>query len=117
ALLDVGCEGTNIVISSPKYLWFRTFIPAGETFIRELTRELQLTQEQAGLALRDITRVRRFSRWSSALQPLFIQLVSESLRSITSYQKLWPDHQVRHVYGLGGAFQAQGLLRYLRSGA
>jgi len=116
ALLDVGSDGTNLVISSPQHLWFRTFNPGGDTFIRELVQEFRSTYEQAHRMLRDPARVRRFDRWCGALHPLYVQLGSETLRSIASCQKLWSDCHVGQVYGVGGAFQTLGLLRYLRSG-
>jgi len=116
AAIDVGDASTNVVVSSPTRCWFRTFGVAGETFGRELVRQLELTHEQAGQVLRQPARARRYYEWSAAMQPLFVQLGSEVERSLATYAKSNHDQPIRRVYGLGGAFQAHGLLGYLRTG-
>jgi Tfp pilus assembly PilM family ATPase len=75
-----------------------------------------MTQEQAEVLKRDPSKARRFYRLQEAIQPLLVQLASEIERSLGSYQKLYPDHPVKHVYGIGGGFELHGLLRFLRSG-
>ena len=37
-------------------------------------------------------------------------------RSLTNCHKLYPDHPVQRIFGLGGGFQMHGLLRHLRFG-
>ncbi len=115
--IDVGGDSTNVVVCSPRCVWFRTFGHGGEVFMRGLQNELTLTSEQSALLLRNPERARRFSRWIDVMQPMYVQFGSEVMRSLASFQKLWPEEPVRQAYGLGGAFPAVGLLRYLRTGA
>jgi len=116
ALLDLGTISSNIVISSPRCLWFRTFSTGGETFTRELIREFKLTYEQAEQWKREPARARRFHPLQDAMRPLLVQLTSEVERSLAMYARLYADHPVQRLYGLGGGFQAHGVLRHLRSG-
>lgn len=116
AAVDIGVDSTNIVVSSPRCVWFRTFGHGGDHYTRELTKALQITAEQAEAIKRDPARAAKFSLLCQAWQPLFVQLASEIERSLATYRKLFPDRPIRHLYGLGGSFPNQGLLRYLRTG-
>ncbi|HZN36500.1 MAG TPA: pilus assembly protein PilM [Pirellulaceae bacterium] len=116
AAIDVGVAGTNVVVSSPSCAWFRTLAHGGDHYSRELAKALGCTAEEAELQKRQPARVCGYHLLCEAWQPLFVQLGSEIERSLATYRKLYPEHPVRQLYGLGGAFRAQGLLRYLRSG-
>ena len=47
AAVDVGCDVTNIVVSSPQSLWFHSCGVAGQSFTRALVREFKLSVAQA----------------------------------------------------------------------
>jgi Tfp pilus assembly PilM family ATPase len=114
--LDVGAACTSVVVSSPKCIWFRTFGQGGDAVTSQLVRQLILTKEQAEKLKRDPSQARRYGLFRDAIQPAIEQLASEIERSLASHARLFPDHPVQHTYGLGGAFQTQGLLRQLRFG-
>jgi type IV pilus assembly protein PilM len=116
AVVDVGTEATNVVVSSPRRVWFRTFTQGGASFTRELVKQLKLTHDQAEQLQRQPAKARRYSQLEAAVQPLLVQLTGEIERSLATYSRVDPDHPVLHVYGMGGGFQFQGLLRFLRTG-
>ena len=116
AAIDVGTEGVNLVVSAPRCIWFRAFSPGGSSFTRALANELKLTCEQAEQLKRDPAKARSFSRFDAAIQPLLTQLAGEVERSLATYARLYAEHPVTRVYGLGGGFQLPGLLRRLRTG-
>ena len=116
ATIDVGTDATNVVVSSPRSVWFRTFTQGGASFTRELVKQLKLTHEQAQQLQHEPAKARRFSQLEAATQPLIVQLAGEVERSLSTYSRLAPDGPVRQVYGLGGGFQVHGLLRFLRRG-
>ncbi|MDX1948450.1 MAG: pilus assembly protein PilM [Pirellulaceae bacterium] len=116
AAIDVGSENTNLVISSPHCVWFRTFGQGGDQVTSAIARETQLTLDQAAQLKREPAKARRFGKLQQALLPFAEQMAGEISRSLANYVKLYPDHPVEHVYGLGGAFQTFGLLRHLRIG-
>ena len=114
--LDVGAASTNIVVSSPTCVWFRTFGQGGDAFTSQLVRQLGLTKDQAEALKGEPAEARRYGQFREAIQPPIVQLAGEVQRSLASYGKSFPDHPVQQIYGLGGAFQSHGLLRYLRFG-
>jgi Tfp pilus assembly PilM family ATPase len=115
AAVEIGATSSNVVISAPRHVWFRSFGTGGDDFIRELMRQFQLTAEQAHELLREPARARRYHRWAQATEPLAAQLADEVRRSLTTYNKSCPDHPVRHVYALGEGLQSL-VLRFLRTG-
>jgi Tfp pilus assembly PilM family ATPase len=115
-LMDVGAECTNIVVSSPTCVWFRTFGQGGASFTSLLVKHFNFTHEQAEQFKREPARARRYGHMCEALRPTFIQLAGELERSLANYQKLYPVHPVQQIYGVGGGFQTPGLLRHLRFG-
>jgi type IV pilus assembly protein PilM len=116
AVLDLGTESSNIVISSPRAVWFRTFSQGGAGFTRELIKQFNLTHEQAEQLKLEPAKAHRFSKFQEATSPLLIKLTSEVERSLATYARAYADHPVGRLYGVGGAFQMHGVLRYLRSG-
>jgi hypothetical protein len=114
--VDLGTDSTNIVISSPRSIWFRSFGQAGDSFTSVLLKQLTLTHQQAEQVKREPAKARRFGQWRDAVKPVFVQIAGEIERSLANYNKLDANHPVQQIYGLGGAFQTHGLLRHLRFG-
>jgi Tfp pilus assembly PilM family ATPase len=114
--VDLGTDSTNIVISSPRSIWFRSFGQAGDSFTSVLLKQLTLTHQQAEQVKREPAKARRFGQWRDAVKPVFVQIAGEIERSLANYAKLDANHPVQQIYGLGGAFQTHGLLRHLRFG-
>lgn len=113
-VLDVGTDSTNVVVSSPAAVWFRTFGQGGNNFTNALVKQFNLTHAQAEQIKREPAKARRYGQLCAALRPILLQLAGEVERSLANYAKLFPDTPVKLVFGLGGAFQTHGLLRHLR---
>jgi type IV pilus assembly protein PilM len=116
AALDVGCNVTNIVVSSPQSLWFRSCGVAGHSFTRALVKEFQLTLAQAEERKRSPELAERMSDVDAALSPVFDDLLKEVRQSLAAYGEARPDCPVQQVLGLGGGFSLHGLFRRLRCG-
>ncbi|MEX2173908.1 MAG: pilus assembly protein PilM [Pirellulaceae bacterium] len=115
-LLDVGTESTNVVVSGPHSLWFRTIGQGGDNVTGALVKQIGLTQPQAEQLKRDPSQARRYGPLCQAIEPLLVQMGSNVERSLANYAKDFPDQPVRQIYGLGGGFATHGLLRHLRFG-
>jgi Tfp pilus assembly PilM family ATPase len=113
AMLDVGADITNLVISSPSRAWFRSIGAGGETFTNVLVRPFKLTREQAELLKREPARARRVYQMYDLLEPDLTHLAEEVERSLAAFRRQVPGHAVRRMYGVGGGFQFHGLLRHL----
>ncbi len=116
AALDVGCEVTNIVVSTPHSLWFRSCGVAGHSFTRALVKEFNLSTVQAEQRKRAPESAERLSDLYEALSPVFDDLLEELQRSLSAYAEARPDHPVQQVVVLGGGFSLHGMFRYLRCG-
>jgi type IV pilus assembly protein PilM len=116
AALDVGCDVTNIVVSSHKSLWFHSCGVAGQSFTRALVREFKLSVAQAEQLKRRPESAERMSDLYEAIGPLFDDLLDETQHALAAYAAAQPDLPVERLVGLGGGFALHGLLRHLRFG-
>jgi type IV pilus assembly protein PilM len=115
-VIDIGHEATNLVISSPDNIWFRSFGPAGGEFTRALIQELKLTRSAAEQVKQDFASASRLHQVDHAIQPVLAALAEEIRRSVTSLKQMHPHLTVCRLYGVGGGFRMHGLLRYLLHG-
>jgi Tfp pilus assembly PilM family ATPase len=115
-LLDVGVEGTNLVISSPHGVWFRSIRQGTHDLASAMVKDLQLTYTQAELLQREPYRARRLHQLVELSQPWIAQLASEVGKSLEAYGKLFPQTPLCRLFGLGGGFCTFGLLKQLRLG-
>jgi Tfp pilus assembly PilM family ATPase len=113
AALDVGCDVTNLVVSSPQSLWFRSCGIAGHSFTRALVKEFKLSVAQAEQRKRTPESSERFSDLYEAMSPVFEDLLKELQQSLAAYSAAQPDRPIQRVLGLGGGFSLHGLLRCL----
>jgi type IV pilus assembly protein PilM len=116
AALDVGCDVTNIVVSSPGSLWHRNLGVAGHSFTRALVTESQLSAAKAEQLKQAPESAERFSDLYESLSPVFDDFLREVEESLAAYALAEPAHPIQRVLGLGGGFSMHGLLRYLRCG-
>lgn len=116
AMLDVGAHGSNLVISSPTLIWFRSLGVGGDAFTGDLLKPFRLTRDQAEALKRKPTKARRISQVYKAIGPTLSCLIEDVQRSIQSYSKLFPDVVIRQMFGVGGGFALHGLMRRLRNG-
>lgn len=116
AALDIGCDVTNIVISSPQSLWFRGCGVAGHSFTCALVREFNLRIAQAEQQKHAPESAECLSDLYGALSSVFDDLLNELQQSLAAYAELRPDRPVQCILGLGGGFSLHGLFRHLRCG-
>jgi type IV pilus assembly protein PilM len=117
AVIDLGTQGANCVVSSPKRVWFRSTSGGGDDLTAALVKQLQLTTTAAEEIKRVPQRARRFHLWHSALQPHFVRQASEIERSLSSFSREFPDLQIECLFLAGGGAATHGLLRHLIHGA
>ena len=90
AALDVGCDVTNIVVSSPQSLWFHSCGVAGQSFTRALVKEFNLSIAQAEQLKRAPESAERLSDLYEALSPVFDDLLKEAQESLAAYAETDP---------------------------
>ena len=116
AAVDVGCDVTNLVVSSPRSLWFRGCGVAGHSFTRALVKEFKLSMAQAEQRKRSPESSERLSDLYEAMSPVFEDILGELRQALAAYAEAHPDQPIQRVLGTGGGFLLHGLLRYLWHG-
>jgi type IV pilus assembly protein PilM len=116
AILDVGGSASNLVISSPGWLWFRSLPRGGDDFTKAITRQFNVTRAKADHVKCNVLATRRLSRFDAAVLPVCEELAKELHRSMASYASLNRRSPIERMLCLGGGFRLFGLWRYLRHG-
>ncbi len=117
AILDIGHSTTNLVISSPDTIWFRSFDLAAAHITNSLVRQFKLTRSSAEELKSNPITAPRLSQFGDAIQPVFADVANQIRLSLQSFHKIYPWVSIEELYGVGGGFQTHGLLRYLRTGS
>jgi type IV pilus assembly protein PilM len=116
ASIDIGCNSTNVLVSSPRSLWFHSCGIGGHSFTRALVKQFNLTVAQAEQQKRAPESAERLCDLYEALSPLFGDLLNDVQHSLAAYAETEPDCRVHRALGCGGGFALHGLFRYLRCG-
>lgn len=116
AILDVGTEATNFVVSSRDGVWFRNIGVGGHSVTKALVCQLNMTFAQVEELKRDLDQAPQISQVQDATEPILKDMANETLASVTAYKNAGGKTSIERYVGVGGAFQTHGLLRYLRTG-
>ncbi len=116
AILDVGCEATNIVFSYRDLVWCRATRPAGNEVIASVARRFKVTQDVAQQILRSPVKVKCLSDLYQETCTEYRKIAGQWESAFTDLRKNISRKQVGELLVTGGSGQMYGLLRYLRSG-
>jgi Tfp pilus assembly PilM family ATPase len=114
-LVDVGGDGSNLLVSSPAGLWVRHLGFGGYSITRALVRQFNLTTSQAEELKRNPAAAANVAVLYKALEPVVEDFLREIDISLGAYAKTEHSEPVRQMLGVGGGFALHGLLGYLRS--
>ena len=115
-VLDAGSDGSNIVVCSPRLLWFRNIATGGTSFTKALMREFKLTYTQAEELKRDISKVRQLGRVNEVLGPVFEDFSRDVQSSMTFFENAHRKTPIDRYLVTGGSLELHGLIRHLRTG-
>src|SRR5437762_678158 len=113
--LDVGTDGSNLVITDgEKIIWQRPIPLGGNHLTRALSKELKLTFAKAEHLKRNAAKSPpELKTILSALKPVLTDFVGEVQRSLGFFANSHRDSQIQYMVGLGSAFRLPGLQKYL----
>ncbi|MEX2025705.1 MAG: pilus assembly protein PilM, partial [Pirellulaceae bacterium] len=94
AVIDVGADESNFIVSSPRSLWFRSFGLAGHSFTAALLQEFRLTFDLAEDLKRNPAQARRYYQFRETIGPLLVQFAGEIDRSLASFHRHSPTANV-----------------------
>ena len=104
AIVNIGGDGGNLVVSSPTGIWIRHLGFGGYSINRALVKQFQLTAAQAEQWKRNPTEAPNLSAFFATLEPVMEDFVRELGVSLAAYGKSDHYRPVRQMLGLGGGF-------------
>lgn len=113
AMLDIGSDASNLVISAANQLWFRTLRCGGNDINQALVREFKLTFAQAEQLKRQPEQAVKLGALLESLDTTLTKLVGEIQRSFAAFDKEQPNCTIERVLMCGGGVRQYGLLRHL----
>jgi type IV pilus assembly protein PilM len=114
ALLDIGADNTDLIITDGTRIWQRNVPIGGNHFTRALTKELKLTFAKAEHLKRNATKAPDPRAIFTAMRGVFNDFASEINRSIGFYSSINRTAKIRRVIGLGNGFKLPGLQKFLQ---
>ena len=112
--LDIGTEGSNLIITDgARIIWQRPIPVGGNHFTRALTKELKLTFAKAEHLKRNAAKSPELANILKALRPVLQEFVGEVQRSLGYFTNTHRDAQIEYMVGLGSAFKLPGLQKFL----
>ncbi|MBN1910323.1 MAG: pilus assembly protein PilM [Pirellulales bacterium] len=116
AVIDMGSNATNIVVSAPGLVWANSMALGADRFVKRLAAELHIPLAEARWLLHRPAEAPWLHILHETIEPLFEDLVREIQRSLALFAASNARHDVSRMVGAGGGFQTHGLLRHLRCG-
>jgi type IV pilus assembly protein PilM len=113
AILDIGGEASNFVVTNGYRVWQRSIPLGGSHFTRILTKDFKLTYRKAEELKRNAASAADPKAVFQAMRPVFQDLVTEVQRSLGYFMNLDREARVSHIVALGGGMKLPGLARYL----
>lgn len=113
AILSVGVDTTDLVITNGFRVWQRSIQIGGSHFTKALTKELKLTFAKAEHLKKNAAKAEDPKAVFQAMRPVFSDLVAEIQRSIGFFTSNNRGAEINEVIAVGKAMGLPGLQRYL----
>ncbi|MFW6155427.1 MAG: type IV pilus assembly protein PilM [Planctomycetota bacterium] len=113
-LVDIGANGTNLVVSEGPRLWTRTIQLGGNNFTEALVKAFNLSFAKAEKLKRTAATSKYARQVFQAMRPVFADLVQEIQRSIGYYTSLHRNARFSRIVGVGNGFRLPGLQKFLQ---
>ena len=115
AVIDIGGDGSHLLVSSPTELWVRHLGFGGYSISRTIIKQFGLTTSQAEELKRNPASAPNLGEFYRAIEPLADDFIRELGVSLNVYAKRDHSNPIQQLLGLGGGFQLHGLPAYLRT--
>ncbi len=113
AIIDVGAENTDLVITDRVRIWTRTIPVGGNAFTDALASGFKLSFAKAETLKRQASTSKYARQIFQTMRPVFADLVGEIQRSIGYYTSSHREAKLDRIIGMGNAFKLPGLQKYL----
>jgi len=113
-LVDIGANGTDLVVSDGSRLWTRTIQLGGNNFTESLVKAFKLSFSKAEKLKRTAATSKYARQVFQAMRPVFADLVQEIQRSIGYYTSLHREAKFTRIIGVGNGFRLPGLQKFIQ---
>lgn len=113
AVLDVGADATNIVVSGPDWAWFRTSGLGSDRVSKALVRQFRIPFAKAEQWKRSPASAVNTAAFFDTIRPVFEDLFQETKTELEVFREAYPERPVQRILAVGGGFRLHGLFRYL----
>jgi len=113
AILSVGAEATDLVITDGIRVWQRSLPLGGNHFTTALTKELKLTFSKAEHLKRNATSAQDPKALFQAMRSAFNELSTELQRSVSYFSSIERKANLTRVLAVGNAMKLPGLRKIL----
>ncbi|TVQ32247.1 MAG: type IV pilus assembly protein PilM [Phycisphaeraceae bacterium] len=112
-IIDVGTLATDLIVAEGGRVWIRTFPLGGHHFTEALVNSFKLPYSKAEKLKREADRSQHKRHVFQAMRPVFADLAQDVQRSLSYYQQLHPNTDLKRVIGVGSTFRLMGLRKFL----
>jgi Tfp pilus assembly PilM family ATPase len=116
AMVDLGASELNVLVSSPRSLWFRSIGLGTDRINKTLARRFQITFAEAEKWKRDPAGATAVGSVLDAFQTVYDEYLQEIRRSLGKFREAFPGAQPTRLLAMSGVLHAPGLMRHLRLG-
>jgi type IV pilus assembly protein PilM len=114
AMIDIGAENTDLIITDGIRIWTRTIPIGGNNFTDALAGGFKLSFSKAENLKRQAANSKYARQIFQAMRPVFADLVAEIQRSIGFYTSTHREAKLEKLIGVGDAFKLPGLQKFLQ---
>ncbi len=116
AVLDVGCEMSQVLVQKPGFLDARPVRVGGFAFTRALAQEFQTSLADGESLKRDPCSLELLSRFDEAIRPVLEDLVCDVRSGLTVQSPEEKSFPLQRLFAVGGGMHLHGLWRHLLYG-
>jgi len=113
-IVNVGADGTDLVVCTASGVWQRFIVMGGNAFTKAIADTFKLNLEKAEKLKRTAPMSKYARQIFQAMRPVFTDWASEIQRSLGFYTSSNPDVKLSRVVAMGGGTKLRGLLKYLQ---
>ena len=113
AILDVGADASNLVVSGPNWAWFHAGGLGVDRTTQALVRQCRIPFGKAEQWKRNPASAANIAVFWEAIQPVFADLFQETKTELEAFEQAHPDRPLQRLLALGGGMRLHGLYRYL----
>ncbi len=113
AIVDIGTMSTDLIIAEAGRVWVRTFPMGRHAFTDALVSSFKLPYPKAEKLKLQAERSKHKRHVFQAMRGTFADFSQEVQRSLSYYEQLHPEADIKRIIGVGSTWKLLGLRKYI----